>query len=639
MTARRTLAGLAGTLEMRRDATTLWLPIERRGAAWAAAGVLGAVYLFTMAGDLSIYDSAELALVARTLGLGHPVGQPLHTLLGWIASHLPGVAPLTGLAALSALPAALSALPVTSIAERISGRAGAATATAVIVCGLHAALWEPATRVEVYALATFFALHAVANLVREPRSWLGPGAALGLAASANPYIAVIAALAVAPTLAVALVRRRVGPRALLGGVAGGLLGLLPYLYVPIIAARGPEAFVWGDPTTGPLLRRYLTGADFPLARGAGGGTILEHVALWTRWSLDHGLLPLVAAGLIAHALRRAATLTATAIAVALTLLLIASNGVFFLENPDYLGYLGVPLWLAAAGIAGAVAWAARGGGRSRLYAAVGLAAILLDVALAPPGPLARTRHRDHVARTIAQAALDEAPPNAILVVESDHWAWPLIYLQEAEGRRPDVVIFPYWLSSGSWIWKHIYELHPEMPGMILAAGPDLPRFAHFLELNRDHPRLFELVELAHAVGETPCIRGWLIATGRQCDAGAPDPAIASTIAGELGDLGHGSPPTDELLAQLAWVRGKSLWELGHPALALDAFLAGVPASHRPRAPAPPGLAAVPPLRSPLPVGPHAIGHPSQNLIAAALLFRAAGDAAAEEECLRLAGEL
>ncbi len=47
------------------------------------------VYVNTLAPSVNFIDSGELATVAATLGIAHPTGYPLFTLVGWLFSHLP----------------------------------------------------------------------------------------------------------------------------------------------------------------------------------------------------------------------------------------------------------------------------------------------------------------------------------------------------------------------------------------------------------------------------------------------------------------------------------------------------------------------------------------------------------------------
>ena len=250
------------------------LPLRAQASTWLAVCALGAYYVASMSRDLSLYDSGELALAAVQLGLGHPPGQPLHTLLGFAGSRLAFWAAPFGVNLASALPAAFTVLPAVSIAQtlggtRLSRRAREALPWLIALIGLHACLWEPATRAEVYALATLGAVWGIASALGRDhgiegrsRSAAGEmfraGLALGLSASANPAIAVGAALALTPALVHAVWRKQlpwsVFARAAL---AGGLFGLLPYAYLPLTAAR-PDVFVWGGLHDPASYWRYLT---------------------------------------------------------------------------------------------------------------------------------------------------------------------------------------------------------------------------------------------------------------------------------------------------------------------------------------------------------------------------------------------
>ena len=47
------------------------------------------VYVTTVAPDVGFTDSGELAAVCTTLGVAHPTGYPLYTLLGHVSTLLP----------------------------------------------------------------------------------------------------------------------------------------------------------------------------------------------------------------------------------------------------------------------------------------------------------------------------------------------------------------------------------------------------------------------------------------------------------------------------------------------------------------------------------------------------------------------
>lgn len=68
------------------------LPAPEKLRAWvpAVCAVLaGLFYFFTLAPGLNHTDAGELALVADSLGVAHPTGYPLFTILGWLFLKIP----------------------------------------------------------------------------------------------------------------------------------------------------------------------------------------------------------------------------------------------------------------------------------------------------------------------------------------------------------------------------------------------------------------------------------------------------------------------------------------------------------------------------------------------------------------------
>ncbi|MCB9537535.1 MAG: DUF2723 domain-containing protein [Myxococcales bacterium] len=622
---------------------TFGLPVRGRLWAWAAAAAVLAYDVATMSRDLSFYDSAELAMVAAQGGLGHPVGQPLHTLLGWLAA---GALPtLWALNLLSAVPTALMVVPLTSLAERMAPDAPRWVAPAVLAALLvHPVFWENGSRVEVYALAGFLAVWAVARMadaLERGRGWFLAGLALGLCAAANPYTAIIAAVAAGPALLWALVKGRIGLRGVIGALLGGPVGMLPYVYVPLVAGRD-QVFVWGQPIDGPSVRFYFSGADFGHNRSATAGLVLDHVVDWLGYAADAGLLPLLVVGggaalLLGRDLQvgRAYGL----IAAGLTVLLLASNAIFHPAIPDYAGYLAPPFGVLAACVAGLVARLAAGEERLPLLGAAMGAAVILAGWLAPPVIWARTRHLDTLARDMAEGVLQTAPADAIVVVESDHWVWPLLYLQAVEGQRPDVTVFAFGLADSSWYWAWTYRNHPKLePFPLRGPGGRLGRGRRFLAANQHHAPLYENFGLSVVLGRPGCVGPWLVTDARACTEIDPTDAADAVLAHHVEVLGDGSPASEAVAARVAFDRADALWRLGHPARAFAALRAGVPDALEPAAPAAVASAGrldAPPLAF---AGGPPIGAAGQNLFLGSQLLWRAGHADAARAWLAAAAE-
>src|SRR5690606_18355037 len=182
-------------------------------------------------------------------------------------------------------------------------------AVAALALGFSRTFWnEAATSLEVYALHLVFAPLILILFLRALEKPENPGAralfayVLGLSFS-NHLMTVL----LAPALAAGLwfrFGRRVPLRALLAATPAFLLGLSPYLYLPVQAAIRP-AMNWGDPVTLQAFWRHVTGAQFRdamLATGSGAWNRLA--AFWSELPELWGYAPLAFAAAGLWSLRR-----------------------------------------------------------------------------------------------------------------------------------------------------------------------------------------------------------------------------------------------------------------------------------------------------------------------------------------------
>jgi len=561
---------------------TLGLPLRDARAAWMLAGITLVLFLLTGRRDLGYFDSAELALVGEQLGLGHPPGHPLHTLTVWLLTRLPGDA-IAWANLASTLPAALTVLPMASIVERLRGDAPPTWSWAVLAIGAqHMVLWEAATRCEVYALATLPTLWAVAWALHEPAKGAGRiGAAFGLGAAVNPYFALFAALPLAPRILGSW--RGKGWRPPVAGIGAGLFVVVAfYAYVPLSAHRPPEVFRWATPS----LFDYFRGADYAANRETTSSLFGEHLAQWLGWSLEAAVLPMALAGAGCWGwLARGSSRLAASLGWAMAVGLLCSHTVFSPSIPDYIDYLAIPFWLGLAAVAAAAPKLARVG---RPYAAAVALAVALCVALSAPAPWQRTRRADELVRTMVDGAHAEAPEGAIVVVSSDHWVASLLFTQEVEGARPDLVVVPWGFASTSWYWDHLAARH-DLGGFDPRGGNAALRIRR-LAAALDRPVVVETAQLADVLGLEVCGVGFF---GHPSCEVTPD-AATEALDRALRVVGEGAPPASDVAALVALRRGELLWRQGRGREAYAAFRAGVPPGVRlPERDVP---SQVPPLR-------------------------------------------
>ena len=66
-------------------------------------------------------------------------------------------------------------------------------------------------------------------------------------------------------------------------------------------------------------------------------------------------------------------------------------------------------------------------------------------------------HRDRTEHSLpldmARDWLESLPQESLLIVESDHWVFPLMYAQSVQKVRPDILLFNIGFIRSSWYWR------------------------------------------------------------------------------------------------------------------------------------------------------------------------------------------
>jgi dolichyl-phosphate-mannose-protein mannosyltransferase len=486
-------------------------------------------------------DSGELITAAHVLGIVHPPGYPLYTLLAKLFSLLPigsGIAFRVNL--LSAVCDAVGA-GVLCWAVSLWARSVWAGAFSAALFAFSPMIWPYAVTAEVFPLNNLFAAGFVALLASASRGgsrsllaltalWLG----LGLTNHHTLVFLGAPALAYVVFLERATLTRH---RALVAGVAFGL-GLLPYLYLPLAAAAHPPAS-WGDPTTlqgflTHLLRREY--GTFRLASpdvGDGGATLPRIASFVNRLGASTAWLgPLLA--LSAAVLPRREPGAARRLAVLWLAVLTAYLVVFsFLANVriDEALHRTVQerFWQQAVVVAAALAGVGLAGlGRrlGRLGPSVGLPVTALGcaTALLLVNFDGMDQRRNLLFRDYGRAVLEPLPQGSILLVTSDEAVGSLRHAQWVEGLRPDVEVATTGQLTSPWFRAFAHRRLPELvlpPGEFTARAlmdANVPRHPVFL-VNKVpwlqsiegayHPWSVGLAERVLPKGTTPDLGPWV----------------------------------------------------------------------------------------------------------------------------------
>jgi hypothetical protein len=200
--------------------------------------------------------------------------------------------------------------------------------------------------------------------------------------------------------------------------------------------------------------------------------------------------------------------------------------------------------------------------------------VTISIALSSPSPWGRSRYEHHLPRTIAQHWLQSLPANALLLVESDHWVFPLMYVQQIDKIRPDVVVFNTGFARSSWYWMWQKRLHSDFPALT-DLNPKQTRQPRLVTLARAyqsvHTESAQLAELlSHPQSASPmisraCASGW----GLNVRCLKPASTPSTTELKQWANLAaHQDQITRRVLARLGLDLTAHLWRDQEPQRAL-----------------------------------------------------------------------
>ncbi len=134
------------------------MKISDRAIAWLLAGSFFALYVATAAPSVATVfdDSLEFQLVLPTLGIAHPTGYPLYTLLGWLFTRLMPLGDAAWRANVFSAAAAAASIGLLFQLARVAVGARLPAVLAALLLGLAPLWWSQATLAEVYALHGLF---------------------------------------------------------------------------------------------------------------------------------------------------------------------------------------------------------------------------------------------------------------------------------------------------------------------------------------------------------------------------------------------------------------------------------------------------------------------------------------------------
>jgi hypothetical protein len=472
------------------------VPFTPVRADWAQAGLVAAalfiLYAATAPRTVALEDDGLFILSSYFLGVEHPPGYPLHTLLGKLFTYLPVGSVAYRVHLLSAVLGGLSCAALW-LCMRVLAESRLPAYVAALGLGFSRVFWSQAIIAEVYTLNTlfFFSLAYLALRLAPPAAAAAPEPSLrrlaaaafvfGLSLSNHWPLMLLAAPAFA-VLLLPLLRRRLAAVPLLLVVA--TLGLLPYAWLVlnswsglIISFYGPleswsefwyfvsrqgYANVDSSPAVTWLDRlsylRYL--GEVILLQFALLGAAVAALGFWAQWRL--------------WGTRVSLFLTVSFVMPTLVLVLLLGFEYDALHKHMFHVYPLPAYGIAAVWMGLGTGWLAR---RFQLRGAQPAAAGALLLALILAFGLRSNMRADHDwAARYADAVLRTLPKDAIVFGRGEADLGPIAYFHMIEGRRPDITLYqPQGLLLGNRLFHILRDSTTTMRSRIRALVDRDPR--------------------------------------------------------------------------------------------------------------------------------------------------------------------
>ena len=460
------------------------------------------VYIKTLAPSVTFIDSGELATVACTLGIAHPTGYPLFTLLGWVFSRLPlGGEEIVRLNVMAAVFCAAGVFVffqlvyflLTVVAKpKEDSPAGPliASAGSALVLAFSETYWSQATSVEVYSLHMLLVSLVLFSFMKanyhdsEPggeqrgrqfsgtRWWMLFAFVLGLSFTNH-----MTTILLAPGLLyLYFVEQGAGKSSWKRIVRMGgpfVLGLSAYVYLPIRAAQG-ALMNWGNPVSLERLLWHLSGKQFRVwlfsSTEAAGKQLNYFVSSYPREFAYIGAV-LGIAGMLALFARHRRLATGVVVLFLSCVFYSINYDIHDIDSYFLLAYVCTALWSGFAFLM-AHTWIRRK--ISVRTAAVG--GLVAVASLAPIGIHYKQNDEssNHLVEDYTKNMFDSVKPNALVIsYQWDFWVSAAYYDQLVRGYRSDVAVVDKELLRRSWYY---IQLERRFPWLIKGSREEVDAF-------------------------------------------------------------------------------------------------------------------------------------------------------------------
>ncbi|XP_049626200.1 transmembrane protein 260 [Suncus etruscus] len=480
---------------------------------------VAAVFVLTLPPSLPGGDAGELITAAHELGVAHPPGYPLFTLVAKLVTVLfPFGSVAFRVNLLCGLFGAVAASLLFSTVFRLSGSlAGGILAAGVF--SFSRLTWQWSIAAEVFSLNNLFVgllmaltVHFEKAETAEGRSKIAKIGAFCCGLSlCNQHTIVLYILCIIPWILLRLLKEKeLSPGLLLKLSLFFAAGLLPYVYLPISSSLSRARWTWGDQTTWAGFLTHLLREEygtFSLAKSEVGSSMSEILLsqitnMRTELSFNIQALAVWANLCLPKKDRQTSSL------VWLFTGMLCIYSLFFawranldISKPLFMGVVerfwmqsnAVVAVLAGIGLSALVSECHRMLNVGRLQCLEWISATLFVTYQIYSNYSVCDQRTNYVIDKFAKNLLASMPHDAIILLRGDLPGNSLRYLHYCEGLRPDVSLVDQEMMTYEW---YLPKMANHLPGVkfpgnrwnpvegILPGGMVTFNLDHFLEINK-----------------------------------------------------------------------------------------------------------------------------------------------------------
>jgi hypothetical protein len=451
------------------------------------------VYLTTMCPTVSFTDSGELATVAVTLGIAHPTGYPLWTLLARIATMVPSAG--TEIVRLNTFSSVLTAVAVglffklvltlnrssrifrfkneKNLAASPWVQVLSAIVTALIV-GFSSTVWAQSVEIEVYALHLVLIILATIFFVRGIEDQLTQPAVLSQRLAMFAFV-----LGLCFTNHMTTILLAPGFLYLFFSVFGWnknsrrravllspffLLGMSLYFYLPVRSSAG-TLLDWGHPVTLERFWWHFTGKQYQTWMFSGWTVAKKQLAYFATNFPTEFHWPVIAAVFVGSAVifSKSKRLFIFLTLLFLGCLIYTINYDIYEIDPYFaLAYLSCGCFIGF-GVQRIILWS------MKLRSRLATSALVILICVLPVFQVLNNvrdvdQSRNYLVEDFVQNVFKNVEPNALVFSSLwDYFVSPSYYYQIIQKQRPDIILIDRdLLQNRAWYFIQLERRHPEI---------------------------------------------------------------------------------------------------------------------------------------------------------------------------------